>query len=74
MDWDSYEIIDITENLTEIEEFKLKHNIITNGGVDLYPTGYYLNITQEDKFIINEYQQDLGQFLIKNKELRSYIS
>jgi hypothetical protein len=43
---------DFKVNREKINEFKRKHNIITNGGVALFPVGYLLNMTDSDIDVI----------------------
>lgn len=36
----------------KINDFKKKHNIVTNGGVALFPVGYFLDMTENDIDVI----------------------
>lgn len=65
----SFELDDdnIVVNQKEIDDetkrYLLKHHIVTNGGVALYPTNYALDITEIDRKIILEQQEVLPQWL-----------
>lgn len=73
LDWETYELLDFGEISPEIKGFMDKHGITSNGGISLYPTSYYLDITKEDEFIINQYQKMLPIFIEKYPQYRRNI-
>ena len=73
LDWETYELLDYGEISEEIRKFLDKHKIVSNGGIALYPTSYLLNMTNEDKFLINEYQRMIPHFIKKYPQYRRNI-
>lgn len=59
---DGFDILNYKQNLG-VQEYLEKHNIHTNGGVALYKVSYSLDITPNDKGVIEQCQNALQKYL-----------
>ena len=55
---EDFNIVNV-EEMDEVNRFYANNNILSNGGVALFPTSYLLDMTNNDKYWIKQYQEGI---------------